>query len=547
MSISIIPSRVGLSVPPPVAARWFGLTWLLIAEVLALSLRFEAPRFPLGSPWWAYPLAHSHEFLVPALLAAGTVALLGGFRSLIARPSGPSAPANQLGKLIAAHLVAVALFATLTARVFEGDTFATSTAAAWVVAWYGAGTAVVATWLVALHPNGWRGLLGRRELAAVAVGVAVGAGALASGRLSSQLWLPMAHATLMLVRGLLGLVATNITGDPADCRIGVDQFTVRIAPACSGYEGIGLVLIFLAVYLLGARRSLRWPAAWWLVPLGTLAIWLVNAVRIAALVLIGAWGSPAVAVGGFHSQAGSLGILAISLGLVLLSRQAARSSGRPPPGRADRTSRTGADGSRRPTRRRPTSCPVPGRSWPTTMATGAFSAGPGLDALVSAPDRRRAGAALWAFRPDLPGAVGGLVLVRPSAVGAPGVRPLGGAGAGQPRGGGEPLEAGWDARLPAAWAWTSGSPVPGRWGRRWSSPLAEELGVPRLPDAPAGRRATSSPCRRGGSPGSSFLDLVGGLRRCSMGAGSPGCWRAWPMRGPVTAAGGSAMRPSPTR
>jgi len=94
-----------------------------------------------------------------------------------------------------------------------------------------------------------------------------------------------------------------------------------VAPACSGYEGIGLIWVFLAAYLVACRRSLRFPTALWLLPMGTAAVWLVNAARIAALVLVGAWVSPAVALGGFHSQAGWLGFNAVALGLVALSRK----------------------------------------------------------------------------------------------------------------------------------------------------------------------------------------------------------------------------------
>jgi exosortase E/protease (VPEID-CTERM system) len=50
-------------------------------------------------------------------------------------------------------------------------------------------------------------------------------------------------------------------------------------------------------------------------PIGTVSIWLANSVRIAALVVVGTSGWPAVARGGFHSQAGWLAFNAIALGL----------------------------------------------------------------------------------------------------------------------------------------------------------------------------------------------------------------------------------------
>ena len=58
-----------------------------------------------------------------------------------------------------------------------------------------------------------------------------------------------------------------------------------------------------------------------LIPLGTVIIWLFNVLRIVGLVLLGAWGRPEVALGGFHSQAGWLAFNIVALGLVAASRQ----------------------------------------------------------------------------------------------------------------------------------------------------------------------------------------------------------------------------------
>ena len=55
-------------------------------------------------------------------------------------------------------------------------------------------------------------------------------------------------------------------------------------------------------------------------PLGTVAIWLANVVRITALIAIGTWFSADIAAGGFHSQAGWIAFNAVGLGLVLLAR-----------------------------------------------------------------------------------------------------------------------------------------------------------------------------------------------------------------------------------
>src|SRR5262249_21996318 len=69
------------------------------------------------------------------------------------------------------------------------------------------------------------------------------------------------------------------------------------------------------------RRELRFPRAFLLLPAGTAAIWLSNSARIAALVLVGSWGRPEVAMSGFHSQAGWLLFCTVGLALVAVSRR----------------------------------------------------------------------------------------------------------------------------------------------------------------------------------------------------------------------------------
>jgi exosortase E/protease (VPEID-CTERM system) len=114
----------------------------------------------------------------------------------------------------------------------------------------------------------------------------------------------------------LQLLPVETVCSPADLEVGTAAFAVRIAPACSGFEGVGLFWVFATVYLWLFRNRLHFPHALALIPVGTILIWLCNALRIAALVAVGTWGSATVALGGFHSQAGWLTFLAITLGLV---------------------------------------------------------------------------------------------------------------------------------------------------------------------------------------------------------------------------------------
>jgi exosortase E/protease (VPEID-CTERM system) len=92
-----------------------------------------------------------------------------------------------------------------------------------------------------------------------------------------------------------------------------------MAPQCSGYEGMGLVTIFTAFYLSVYRHYFRFPQALLLFPIGIITIWLFNVVKIAILISIGASVSPAIAIEGFHSQAGWIFFIIVIVGILILA------------------------------------------------------------------------------------------------------------------------------------------------------------------------------------------------------------------------------------
>lgn len=136
-------------------------------------------------------------------------------------------------------------------------------------------------------------------------------------------WELLATATLQVSHAILRLYETGVFSDQEQRTVGVGNFWVVIDQSCSGYEGIGLVAAFLCLYLWVFRRDLRLPQALLLLPIGIVTIWFLNSVRIAVLVSLGAHLSPEVAVQGFHSQAGWIMFLAVTIGLMVLSRKVA--------------------------------------------------------------------------------------------------------------------------------------------------------------------------------------------------------------------------------
>ncbi len=139
--------------------------------------------------------------------------------------------------------------------------------------------------------------------------------------LSQQLWVPTAQITFDLVQMVLRPFLPTLRAVPATRDIYAPNFAVGIDPICSGLEGIGLIIAFCSAWLIFFRDEYRFPRALVLIPVGVTILFALNVLRIAALVLIGNAGHPAIAVFGFHSQAGWISFNAVACGLVFVSRR----------------------------------------------------------------------------------------------------------------------------------------------------------------------------------------------------------------------------------
>ena len=76
------------------------------------------------------------------------------------------------------------------------------------------------------------------------------------------------------------------------------------------------MLVFTVAWICYCRREYRHPQILVLIPASIALMWLLNALRIAILIMIGNAGARAVALGGFHSQAGWIAFNASALGFV---------------------------------------------------------------------------------------------------------------------------------------------------------------------------------------------------------------------------------------
>ena len=311
-----------------------GLVSLLLAEVLVLTLRFDSQALVDGG----FPLVGYARYLPQALMAVVAAALVFGGPRLVAGAAETAGGGRRRAwplAYLAAHLVTFAALVALTAAVWEGPLGRSPHATLWVSAWLATGLATLGFWLVAVLPAGEWAALARKSSGVFLAALAVGAAACYAGRLTGVFLEPLHAATLRCVHAVLTLVFRDVVYLPAEGVLGTEGFNVAVAAECSGYEGIGLNWVFLGAYLWFFRRTLRFPQALWLLPVGTVVIWLANVARIVALVAVGTCVSPAVALGGFHSQAGWLAFNAVALGLVAVSRRGrvfAADAGRPAAG-----------------------------------------------------------------------------------------------------------------------------------------------------------------------------------------------------------------------
>jgi exosortase E/protease (VPEID-CTERM system) len=300
------------------ALRWGGTLALFLFEAWAVSYQLRFGRVAgVNDALWAKLAGHvptAVRILVVAL-AVTTILAWRPLRDELKKHSDLRQQAAWPWPIFLIHLAVLAAYLWLTARLLDSDAIR----AFWILLWAALGLASVASLALIVFPfDAWL-LFARRCWKAAAAGVGLGAIAFVAGQYTVSWWLPLCDSTIWLARLLLGLVTNDVVCQPDKYLLGTSLYQGEIEPACSGYEGIGLIWVFLAGYLWFRRSHLRFPHALLLLPLGTVLIWFANGVRLAALILIGSYWSPDIAERGFHSQAGWLAFNGVALGLVALS------------------------------------------------------------------------------------------------------------------------------------------------------------------------------------------------------------------------------------
>lgn len=180
--------------------------------------------------------------------------------------------------------------------------------------------------LVLFPPRHARSLL-REARSALMLASAAALLSIAFLRLADLLWNAPAgqiasvlqRSTFRIVAATLRILHPSIISSPETFTLSLPNLDATIATACSGVEGLTMMLLFSGGWLWYARRSLRFPQALLLVPASLVLIWILNLGRIVGLMLIAIAGHPNVAVNGFHSEAGWIAFNMVAIGILLAS------------------------------------------------------------------------------------------------------------------------------------------------------------------------------------------------------------------------------------
>lgn len=307
-----MPARFGLVARIAVCAA------VLSVETLLASYLIQAT--PLDAVTGAAEVVRylQHWFFRFVIAYAMSLAILmylrkDAFTALLA--SADHAPVRARYGIL--HALLLVPFAYLSAILYA------SSSAAWftliALAWHACAAAAALALLAALAPFSIWTHAARQTASVALFAVVPAAAAVAAIRVSQMLWAPAAELTFRIVVILLRPLRPALVSDPATLTLGTGRFAVQIAEVCSGLEGVGLMLAFCAAWLWFFRREYYFPRALIVVPLGVLLVFLLNAARIAALVLIGDAGYERIATVGFHSQAGWIGFNLAAFGVAILA------------------------------------------------------------------------------------------------------------------------------------------------------------------------------------------------------------------------------------
>ena len=299
-------------VGPQPALRLATFVILTLFEIVVASSVYDSPR---GLSTWLNPILYANWLALAGLLAFVAFPLIAWPRRVqIFQKWKVVAPRQNWATAVVVNMSLFALLLLARAVFAHAEPEATNSY------WYWAYTVLLLATgsslaLVAAPLSFWRDLVKTAPLE-ILLALIAAVVVLVVSELSKQTWDTLSAATLALSHWFLSLYETNPYLDTQRRILGVGDFRVQIWPSCSGYEGIGIIITFLSIYLWVFRRHLRFPNALLLLPAGIILIWVLNSLRIAMLTSIGGHISRDLAVNGGHSWFGWIMFLAVTIGIM---------------------------------------------------------------------------------------------------------------------------------------------------------------------------------------------------------------------------------------
>ena len=297
-----------------------GVAFLLVLQLLYISQRFDAYTLVMegATDGWRVLFGYLGKAAKIAVLYVALLCLLlqRELRSVL-HSVRLEADIRRVGVYLLPQLLSYWVLLQSSLLIFEFAGEAGQLGILPYLFWFGALITSLVCWLLMIAPIRFWLRTTVRYRKPIVVAALVTAAIWLFTAMAGSLWGPLSTLTFVFSSNLLAQFNPQlVVVEPSQKILGMGDFLVSVAPACSGYEGVGLISAFLALYLYLNRKEFRFPRAFVLFPLGVVVIWLLNVVRIAVLVALGYYWSADVAIGGFHSQAGWILFILTSFGLL---------------------------------------------------------------------------------------------------------------------------------------------------------------------------------------------------------------------------------------
>ena len=245
--------------------RWLFLLVIVAVELMGVTFWFESPTIADDASGATWLFANSREIWRIGI----------GFISVFILSFIPRIPfaKNSIRELqeqstgypwwlwLTGHFLAFAAFVFVTSLIFEKPIDPARLSAAWFAGWFALAGATFLLWLLAVAPSCFWLLQARKNYKELLGGLLLGvpSGLLLIGAvgqlMQAELWLSLAEPTLRLVHMQLGWIYSDLVYQPDLFWIGTPSFQVEIFYPCSGYEGIILISVFVAIYLWLFRKD----------------------------------------------------------------------------------------------------------------------------------------------------------------------------------------------------------------------------------------------------------------------------------------------------